>query len=104
MCSFPGTPPSTVSPPLLERALRLCKSLSSENRLRAALLLVQSVRIPRCPASSPTHPSPPVDPGPSFSNSRSAPDPRLLPGAARQPSSASTQNPPSFHPERQECL
>src|SRR5438477_2352672 len=104
MCSFPETPLSTLSPPLLERALHLCKSLSSENRLRAAPLPVQSVRIPRCPASSPTRPSPPADPGPNVSIFQNALAPRLHPAAAPLPSSASTQNPPSFRPERQECL
>src|SRR5437016_3800312 len=104
MCSFPETPLSTLSPPLLERAPHLYKLLSSENRSRDAPLPVQSARIPRCPASSPTHLSPPVDPGPNFSNSPNAPVPRLHPTAAPPPSSASTQNPLSFRPARQECL
>src|SRR5947207_2031714 len=47
---------------------------------------------------------PPVDPGPNVSIFQNVLVPRLRPAAAPLPSSASTQNPPSFHPERRECL
>src|SRR5439155_2714218 len=104
MCSFPETPPSAPSPLLLERALHLCKSLSSENRSRDAPLPVQSARIPRCPASSPTRLSPPADPGPNVSIFQHAPALPPRPAAAPLPSSVSTRNPPSFRPERRECL
>src|SRR5437879_2339163 len=104
MCSFPETPLSTLSPPLLGLALHLYKLLSSENRLRDAPLPVQSARIPLCPESSPIRLSPPVDPGPNVSIFQNALVPRLRPAAAPLPSSASTQSPPSFHPERRECL
>src|SRR5438552_10814447 len=104
MCSFPETPLSTLSPLLLERAPHLYKLLSSENRSRDAPLPVQSARIPRSPASSPTHLSPPVDPGPNVSIFQNALVLRLRPAAAPLPSSASTQNPLSFHPEHPECL
>src|SRR5260370_32583087 len=98
MHSYPGIPSSTLFPLLPPRVSRPCKSLSSESRSRAAPPHVQSVRIRRGPASSPTRPSLPVDRGHSFSNSLIAPALRLRSTAAPQPSAGSTQNPPSFHP------
>src|SRR5260370_24823104 len=104
MHSYPGIPPSTLFPLLPPRVSRPCKSLSSGNRSHAAPPHVQSVRIRRGPASSPTHPSLPVDRGPSFSNSLIAPALRLRSTAAPQPSAGSKQNPPLFHRALPACL
>src|SRR5882724_2107330 len=96
--SFHGTPPSILSPRPPARALRPCKSLSSENRSPVAPSPAQSARIPQSPVSFPTRRFPQAGPGSSLAKSPIAPAPRLPPGAVPRPSSASTQNPPSFHP------
>src|SRR6266852_9998189 len=98
--SFPGTPPSIPFPRPPARALRLCKSLSSETRSPVAPSPAQSARIPRSPSSFPTRRFPQVGPGSSLAKSPIAPAPRLPPGAVPPPSLMSTQNPPSFHPAR----
>src|SRR5579859_1309390 len=100
-CSSRDVPRSVLSPPLRAPVPHPCKSLSSEIRWPAAPSLFRFARNPQSRASCPTRPLPRVDPSPILSSSRSAPAPLLPPDAWLPPSSASTQSPPLFHPERQ---
>src|SRR6266699_3490623 len=68
------------------------------HRIRVNHLHLKTARAPR------HRPSPPVDPDPNFSNCPNALELHLRSAVAPQPSSASRQNPPSFHPARLACL
>src|ERR1700754_256644 len=96
-------PPAANSNPDTPRSLPSLHPAAPESHLytapssgippRVAPLRGQSDRIPPRRASSPTHPLPPVDPGPIPSMSPTAPALLPLQSAAPPPSSASTQSP-----------
>src|ERR1700687_1266434 len=94
------TPRSPLSPPPAAPASFPCKLPSSKPPPPPAPSPARFFLSQQFPAFFPTHPCRIIDPGPNFSILPIAQTVPLLPIFAPPPSSASTQNPPSFHQAR----